>query len=93
MSRVSHVVYDEADTLLDDSFNEVLRHFMRRLPVCILPIIIETLLKAQYIYTSLPNLKCTNPSSSVPEKAALHSGGTRLHYDHYNLTVLNLNVT
>jgi len=28
-----HLVLDEADTLLDDSFNEKLLHFLRRFPV------------------------------------------------------------
>ncbi|XP_063240676.1 probable ATP-dependent RNA helicase DDX28 isoform X2 [Bacillus rossius redtenbacheri] len=33
MKRVRHIVLDEADTLLDDSFNEKLRHFLRRFPL------------------------------------------------------------
>lgn len=32
MERVRHVVLDEADTLLDDSFNEKLAYFLRRFP-------------------------------------------------------------
>lgn len=32
MERVRHVVLDEADTLLDDSFNEKLGYFLRRFP-------------------------------------------------------------
>jgi superfamily II DNA/RNA helicase len=36
MSHVHHVVLDEADTLLDDSFNEKLCHFLRRFKVSIL---------------------------------------------------------
>lgn len=33
MNRCQHVVLDEADTLLDDSFNEKLTHFLKRFPV------------------------------------------------------------
>ena len=33
MRDVHHVVLDEADTLLDDSFNEKLCHFLKRFPV------------------------------------------------------------
>jgi superfamily II DNA/RNA helicase len=33
MKDVHHVVLDEADTLLDDSFNEKLCHFLRRFRV------------------------------------------------------------
>jgi Superfamily II DNA and RNA helicases len=36
MSHVHHVVLDEADTLLDDSFNEKLCHFLRKFKVSIL---------------------------------------------------------
>jgi superfamily II DNA/RNA helicase len=36
MSHVHHVVLDEADTLLDDSFNEKLCHFLRKFQVSIL---------------------------------------------------------
>lgn len=32
MNNVRHVVLDEADTLLDDSFNEQLSHFLKKLP-------------------------------------------------------------
>lgn len=32
MHLCQHVVLDEADTLLDDSFNEKLKHFLRRFP-------------------------------------------------------------
>lgn len=34
MSRVQHVVLDEADTMLDDSFNSLLWHFLKKFPVC-----------------------------------------------------------
>ena len=34
MSRVQHVVLDEADTMLDDSFNTLLWHFLKKFPVC-----------------------------------------------------------
>lgn len=33
MKNVHHVVLDEADTLLDDSFSEKLCHFLRRFQV------------------------------------------------------------
>jgi superfamily II DNA/RNA helicase len=33
MKSVHHVVLDEADTLLDDSFNEKLCHFLRHFHV------------------------------------------------------------
>jgi superfamily II DNA/RNA helicase len=36
MANVHHVVLDEADTLLDDSFNEKLCHFLRHFKVSIL---------------------------------------------------------
>ena len=36
MSHIHHVVLDEADTLLDDSFNEKLCHFLRKFQVSIL---------------------------------------------------------
>jgi superfamily II DNA/RNA helicase len=36
MRHVNHVVLDEADTLLDDSFNEKLCHFLRKFQVSIL---------------------------------------------------------
>jgi len=36
MSHVHHVVLDEADTLLDDSFNEKICHFLRKFQVSIL---------------------------------------------------------
>lgn len=32
MNQVRHVVLDEADTLLDDSFNEKMTHFLKRFP-------------------------------------------------------------
>lgn len=35
MQHVHHVVLDEADTLLDDSFNEKLLYFMQKFPVSI----------------------------------------------------------
>lgn len=35
MDHVRHVVLDEADTLLDDSFSDKLVHFMKRFPVSI----------------------------------------------------------
>lgn len=35
MNQVRHVVLDEADTLLDDSFNEKLFYFLQRFPVII----------------------------------------------------------
>lgn len=35
MKNVRHVVLDEADTLLDDSFNEKLCHFLKRFHVSI----------------------------------------------------------
>lgn len=36
MDHVRHVVLDEADTLLDDSFSDKLVHFMKRFPVSLL---------------------------------------------------------
>jgi superfamily II DNA/RNA helicase len=36
MSNVHHVVLDEADTLLDDSFNEKLCHFLKKFKVSVL---------------------------------------------------------
>lgn len=33
LSQLKHLVLDEADTLLDDSFNEKLIHFLRKLPL------------------------------------------------------------
>lgn len=33
MNQCEHVVLDEADTLLDDSFNPKLTHFLKRFPV------------------------------------------------------------
>lgn len=35
MRYVRHVVLDEADTLLDDSFNELVNHFLSRFHVII----------------------------------------------------------
>lgn len=35
MRYVRHVVLDEADTLLDDSFNELVNHFLSRFHVLI----------------------------------------------------------
>lgn len=32
MNNIQHVVLDEADTLLDDSFNEKLAYFLKRFP-------------------------------------------------------------
>lgn len=34
MRGVRHVVLDEADTLMDDSFNELVTHFLKRFHVC-----------------------------------------------------------
>lgn len=36
MRYVRHVVLDEADTLMDDSFNELMTHFLSRFQVRIL---------------------------------------------------------
>jgi len=36
MRYVRHVVLDEADTLMDDSFNELMTHFLSRFQVQIL---------------------------------------------------------
>lgn len=36
MHLCQHVVLDEADTLLDDSFNEKLTYFLRRFPVTLM---------------------------------------------------------
>jgi len=33
MRHVRHLVLDEADTLMDDSFNELVTHFLRRFNV------------------------------------------------------------
>lgn len=33
MRNVRHVVLDEADTLMDDSFNELMSHFLSRFKV------------------------------------------------------------
>lgn len=35
MHQCKHVVLDEADTLLDDSFISKLAHFLKRFPVCV----------------------------------------------------------
>ena len=39
MERLSHVVFDEADTLFDDSFNDLSKRVIRKMMVCT-PIII-----------------------------------------------------
>ena len=35
-SRLMHIVLDEADTLLDDSFNELTMRLIRKMKVCII---------------------------------------------------------
>jgi superfamily II DNA/RNA helicase len=34
LSRLSHIVFDEADTLLDDSFNSLSIRILQKLKVC-----------------------------------------------------------
>lgn len=34
MDEVRHVVLDEADTLFDETFNDKLHYFLKKIPVC-----------------------------------------------------------
>nr|CAD7440677.1 unnamed protein product [Timema bartmani] len=64
MSRVRHVILDEADTLLDDSFNEKLCHFLRRFKFHHIPGVIADNANTKRVQLSL--ISATMPTS-LPE--------------------------
>nr|CAD7201367.1 unnamed protein product [Timema douglasi] len=64
MSRVRHIILDEADTLLDDSFNEKLCHFLRRFTFHHIPGVIADNDNSKRVQLSL--ISATMPTS-LPE--------------------------